>query len=115
MVEIWHDIRRWKSAKWVAGLTLLAEDQPGSRERSGYHDRGDPWLEQRYQGDLRQRRTTATGPDDYAYLYAVDVGRDGGAVTADAAHIVSDEMNGNQADPAADLRISTAHVDQPGA
>jgi len=72
---------------------------------------GRPWLEQRYQGDLRWRRTTATGPDDYAYLYAVDVGRDGGAVTADAAHIVSDETNGNQTNPAADLRISTAHVD----
>ncbi|GAA1229412.1 molybdopterin-dependent oxidoreductase [Pseudonocardia alaniniphila] len=41
----------WKSAKWVSGLTLLAEDQPGFWERSGYHDRGDPWLEQRYQGD----------------------------------------------------------------
>jgi DMSO/TMAO reductase YedYZ molybdopterin-dependent catalytic subunit len=41
----------WKSAKWVAGLTLLAEDQPGFWERNGYHDRGDPWLEQRYQGD----------------------------------------------------------------
>jgi DMSO/TMAO reductase YedYZ molybdopterin-dependent catalytic subunit len=41
----------WKSAKWVSGLTLLAEDQPGFWERNGYHDRGDPWLEQRYQGD----------------------------------------------------------------
>lgn len=41
----------WKSAKWVSGLTLLAEDQPGFWERNGYHDRGDPWREQRYQGD----------------------------------------------------------------
>jgi DMSO/TMAO reductase YedYZ molybdopterin-dependent catalytic subunit len=41
----------WKSAKWVSGLTLLAEDQPGFWEVRGYHDRGDPWLEQRYQGD----------------------------------------------------------------
>ncbi|WP_433288266.1 sulfite oxidase-like oxidoreductase [Pseudonocardia sp. CA-142604] len=41
----------WKSAKWVSGMTLLAEDQPGFWERNGYHDRGDPWLEQRYQGD----------------------------------------------------------------
>ena len=41
----------WKSAKWVSRLELLAEDQPGFWERNGYHDRGDPWLEQRYQGD----------------------------------------------------------------
>ncbi len=41
----------WKSAKWVASLTLLDHDQPGFWEVNGYHDRGDPWLEQRYQGD----------------------------------------------------------------
>ena len=41
----------WKSAKWVAGLRLLDRDEPGFWERNGYHDRGDPWLEQRYQGD----------------------------------------------------------------
>jgi DMSO/TMAO reductase YedYZ molybdopterin-dependent catalytic subunit len=41
----------WKSAKWVSGLTLMAEDEPGFWERNGYHDHGDPWLEQRYQGD----------------------------------------------------------------
>lgn len=41
----------WKSAKWVAGLRLLAEDEPGFWERNGYHDRGDPWSEQRFQGD----------------------------------------------------------------
>jgi DMSO/TMAO reductase YedYZ molybdopterin-dependent catalytic subunit len=41
----------WKSAKWVAGLTVLDHDEPGFWERNGYHDRGDPWLEQRYQGD----------------------------------------------------------------
>ena len=41
----------WKSAKWVAGLTLLDHDEQGFWERNGYHDRGDPWLEQRYQGD----------------------------------------------------------------
>ena len=40
----------WKSAKWVSGLTLMDHDEPGLWERSGYHDRGDPWLEQRYQG-----------------------------------------------------------------
>jgi DMSO/TMAO reductase YedYZ molybdopterin-dependent catalytic subunit len=41
----------WKSAKWVAGLQVLDHDEPGFWERNGYHDRGDPWLEQRYQGD----------------------------------------------------------------
>jgi DMSO/TMAO reductase YedYZ molybdopterin-dependent catalytic subunit len=41
----------WKSAKWVSGLTVTANDEPGFWERNGYHDRGDPWLEQRYQGD----------------------------------------------------------------
>ena len=33
------------------GLELLDHDEPGFWERNGYHDRGDPWLEQRYQGD----------------------------------------------------------------
>ncbi len=41
----------WKSAKWVRGLTLTADDEPGFWENYGYHNRGDPWLEQRYQGD----------------------------------------------------------------
>ncbi len=41
----------WKSAKWVTGLQVLDHDEPGFWEVRGYHDRGDPWLEQRYQGD----------------------------------------------------------------
>jgi DMSO/TMAO reductase YedYZ molybdopterin-dependent catalytic subunit len=41
----------WKSAKWVRGLQLLPNDRPGFWEQLGYHDRGDPWREQRYQGD----------------------------------------------------------------
>ncbi|MDA0166670.1 sulfite oxidase-like oxidoreductase [Solirubrobacter ginsenosidimutans] len=41
----------WKSAKWVRGLFFTEEDDPGFWETLGYHDRGDPWLEQRYQGD----------------------------------------------------------------
>jgi DMSO/TMAO reductase YedYZ molybdopterin-dependent catalytic subunit len=41
----------WKSAKWVRGLTLRAEDEPGFWERYGYHNYGDPWREQRYWGD----------------------------------------------------------------
>jgi DMSO/TMAO reductase YedYZ molybdopterin-dependent catalytic subunit len=38
----------WKSAKWVSGLELIPNDQPGFWESNGYHLRGDPWLEQRY-------------------------------------------------------------------
>jgi DMSO/TMAO reductase YedYZ molybdopterin-dependent catalytic subunit len=41
----------WKSAKWVNRITLLHADEPGFWERNGYHDHGDPWTEQRYQGD----------------------------------------------------------------
>ena len=41
----------WKSAKWVSGLRLMDHDEPGFWEQNGYHDRGDPWKEQRYQGD----------------------------------------------------------------
>ena len=41
----------WKSAKWVRGIELLLEDEPGFWETAGYHDYGDPWREQRYQGD----------------------------------------------------------------
>jgi DMSO/TMAO reductase YedYZ molybdopterin-dependent catalytic subunit len=41
----------WKSAKWVRGLTLTPNDEPGFWEGYGYHNHGDPWLEQRYQGD----------------------------------------------------------------
>jgi DMSO/TMAO reductase YedYZ molybdopterin-dependent catalytic subunit len=41
----------WKSAKWVRRLDVLPADAPGYWEVNGYHDRGDPWREQRYQGD----------------------------------------------------------------
>ena len=41
----------WKSAKWVRGIELRLEDEPGFWEGYGYHNYGDPWKEQRYQGD----------------------------------------------------------------
>jgi DMSO/TMAO reductase YedYZ molybdopterin-dependent catalytic subunit len=41
----------WKSAKWVRGLELLLEDRRGFWEAAGYHNYGDPWREQRYDGD----------------------------------------------------------------
>ena len=41
----------WKSAKWLRGLRLQADDEPGFWESLGYHNRGDQWLEERYSGD----------------------------------------------------------------
>ena len=41
----------WKSAKWVRGLRLMSEDEPGFWETYGYHMYGDPWQEQRYSCD----------------------------------------------------------------
>ncbi|MBG0560179.1 sulfite oxidase-like oxidoreductase [Actinoplanes aureus] len=41
----------WKSAKWVNGLRMMPEDEPGFWEAAGYHMYGDPWSEQRYHGD----------------------------------------------------------------
>ena len=41
----------WKSAKWVRQLRLINHDQPGFWESLGYHNYGDPWREQRYDGD----------------------------------------------------------------
>jgi DMSO/TMAO reductase YedYZ molybdopterin-dependent catalytic subunit len=41
----------WKSAKWVRGLMLSGDDEPGFWESVGYHNYGDPWREQRYWGD----------------------------------------------------------------
>jgi DMSO/TMAO reductase YedYZ molybdopterin-dependent catalytic subunit len=38
----------WKSAKWVRALSLSDQDEPGFWESLGYHNYGDPWLEQRY-------------------------------------------------------------------
>jgi len=34
----------WKSAKWISGIELSAEDRPGYWERVGYHNHGDPWV-----------------------------------------------------------------------
>jgi len=41
----------WKSAKWIRRLELASDDRPGFWESLGYHNYGDPWQEQRYQGD----------------------------------------------------------------
>jgi len=41
----------WKSVKWVTELRLLDREVRGYWEERGYHDRGDPWCEQRFRGD----------------------------------------------------------------
>ena len=38
----------WKSAKWIAGVELTEQDRAGFWEVNGYHMRGDPWLQERY-------------------------------------------------------------------
>jgi DMSO/TMAO reductase YedYZ molybdopterin-dependent catalytic subunit len=38
----------WKSAKWLRGIELRHDDEPGFWERLGYHNDADPFLEQRY-------------------------------------------------------------------
>jgi DMSO/TMAO reductase YedYZ molybdopterin-dependent catalytic subunit len=38
----------WKSAKWLERIEIRTGDAAGYWETRGYHDRGDPWTEQRY-------------------------------------------------------------------
>jgi DMSO/TMAO reductase YedYZ molybdopterin-dependent catalytic subunit len=38
----------WKSAKWLQRIEFREHDKPGYWEVRGYHNRGDPWDEQRY-------------------------------------------------------------------
>ena len=38
----------WKSAKWIRGLIMNDNDEPGFWEQNGYHMYGEPWAEQRY-------------------------------------------------------------------
>jgi DMSO/TMAO reductase YedYZ molybdopterin-dependent catalytic subunit len=39
----------WKSAKWVKRIEFSRDDKPGFWETRGYHNAGDPWLEERYE------------------------------------------------------------------
>ena len=41
----------WKSVKWVRGLELIDANQAGFWEQNGYHMRGDPFKEQRFDTD----------------------------------------------------------------
>ena len=38
----------WKSCKWIERIEFVADNRPGFWESRGYHDRGDPWREERY-------------------------------------------------------------------
>jgi DMSO/TMAO reductase YedYZ molybdopterin-dependent catalytic subunit len=38
----------WKSAKWLAGFEFMPRNRRGYWEERGYHNRADPWLEERY-------------------------------------------------------------------
>lgn len=42
----------WKSAKWVNGIELIAEDAPGFWEQRGYNNNADPWQEERFWPEL---------------------------------------------------------------
>jgi DMSO/TMAO reductase YedYZ molybdopterin-dependent catalytic subunit len=41
----------WKSAKWLQAIEFVTQDKPGYWEVRGYHNRGDPWKEERYSGE----------------------------------------------------------------
>jgi len=41
----------WKGAKWLKAIELHEFDRPGFWEVRGYHNEGDPWLEQRFSDD----------------------------------------------------------------
>ena len=54
----------WKSAKYLQAIELLDHDEPGFWEREGYHNEGDPWLEERTNRDpfaFRALRRRARG------------------------------------------------------
>jgi DMSO/TMAO reductase YedYZ molybdopterin-dependent catalytic subunit len=46
----------WKSVKWIRGIELLCEDQPGFWEGYGYHDNADPWREERFRDESQSSR-----------------------------------------------------------
>jgi DMSO/TMAO reductase YedYZ molybdopterin-dependent catalytic subunit len=41
----------WKSAKWLKRIEFVQRDRSGFWEMNGYHNRADPWKEQRYSDD----------------------------------------------------------------
>ncbi len=49
----------WKGPKWVRGVEYLRVDRRGFWEERGYHNRADPWREQRYS----YQEAPGDGPD----------------------------------------------------
>jgi DMSO/TMAO reductase YedYZ molybdopterin-dependent catalytic subunit len=43
-----HHLYAWKSAKWICGVEFMPADRRGFWEVRGYHNRADPFLEERY-------------------------------------------------------------------
>ena len=41
----------WKSPKWLSRIEVRTADRQGYWETRGYHNRGDPWAEERYSDD----------------------------------------------------------------
>jgi DMSO/TMAO reductase YedYZ molybdopterin-dependent catalytic subunit len=52
----------WKSAKWLKGIELVAEDRPGYWERAGYHALGDPWVQDEQHPDGQRFQNPAEPP-----------------------------------------------------
>ena len=50
----------WKGPKWVRGVEYLTADRRGFWEERGYHNRADPWREQRYS----YQEAPGDGPDE---------------------------------------------------
>ena len=42
------DLYFWKSAKWLTGIRFVKRDRPGYWESRGYHNRANPWNEERH-------------------------------------------------------------------
>ena len=49
----------WKGPKWARGVEYLTADRRGFWEERGYHNRADPWREQRYS----YQEAPGDGPD----------------------------------------------------
>jgi DMSO/TMAO reductase YedYZ molybdopterin-dependent catalytic subunit len=53
----------WKSVKWVRAIEVLAEDRRGYWETRGYHNRAEPFAEERYSSQERPERMKVRGKD----------------------------------------------------
>ncbi|WP_343228903.1 sulfite oxidase-like oxidoreductase [Pseudomonas serbica] len=52
----------WKSSKWITKIEVLLEDEPGYWELRNYHNRGNPWSEERYGRPIKEPRKTVALP-----------------------------------------------------